>query len=117
MTSLSLKKQAKEIERIAEDSGVQSNYLFVTTFNRYQVQLDTLDKLEEALKNEETLITKEYVRDRPNTYINPAIAEYNRTTDSANKTVSTLMKIIRNFGVNENTETEDPLMKILNGGN
>ena len=42
---LSLTEQAQEILRIAEESGVQSNYFFLTTFRRYQVQLTMLLKL------------------------------------------------------------------------
>ena len=112
---LSLNDQAREILRIAEDSGVQSNFFFVTTFKRYQVQLNILTELEKAIKDEGTLVSKEYVKGRKNIYSNPAIQDYNRTTDSANKTVATLMRILRNFGVDDNTSDDDPLMKIING--
>lgn len=114
---LSLNEQAKEIIKIAEESGVQSNFFFLTTFKRYQVQLNILTELEQAIKSEGTLVSKEYVKGRKNIYSNPAIQDYNRTTDSANKTVSTLMRILRNFGVNDSdSEEDDPLMKIINGG-
>ena len=39
MKNLSLDDKAKEIVKIAEESGVQSNFFFLTTFKRYQVQL------------------------------------------------------------------------------
>lgn len=113
---LSLNEQAQEIIRIAEESGVQSNFFFITTFKRYQVQLNILTELEKTIKSEGALVTKEYVKNRKNLYTNPAISDYNRTTDSANKTVATLMRILRNFGVDDNTTDEDPLMKIINGG-
>lgn len=113
---LSLNEQAKEIIKIAEESGVQSNFFFITTFKRYQVQLNILAELEKTIKSEGALVTKEYVKNRKNLYTNPAISDYNRTTDSANKTVATLMRILRNFGVDDNTTDEDPLMKIINGG-
>lgn len=117
MAKLSLNDQAREILQIAEDSGVQSNFFFVTTFKRYQVQLNILTELEKAIKDEGTLVSKEYVKGRKNIYSNPAIQDYNRTTDSANKTVTTLMRILRNFGVDDAGEQdEDPLMKIINGG-
>ena len=113
---MTLNEQAQEIIRIAEESGVQSNFLFLTTFKRYQVQLNILTELERTMKEEGMLVTKEYVKGRRNLYSNPAVAEYNRTTDSANKTVSTLMRIIREFNVEERSEDdEDPLMKIING--
>lgn len=113
---MSLNEQAKEIIRIAEESGVQSNFFFLTTFKRYQVQLNILSKLEAVMKEEGMIVSKEYVKGRKNLYSNPAVAEYNKTTDSANKTVSTLMRIIRNYNVQDGTEDEDPLMKIINGG-
>ena len=117
MAKLSLNDQAREILQIAEDSGVQSNFFCGTTFKRYQVQLNILTELEKAIKDEGTLVSKEYVKGRKNIYSNPAIQDYNRTTDSANKTVTTLMRILRNFGVDDAGEQdEDPLMKIINGG-
>lgn len=113
-----LNEQAQEIIRIAEESGVQSNFFFITTFKRYQVQLNILTKLEATMKEEGMLVSKEYVKGRKNLYSNPAIAEYNRTTDSANKTVSTLMRILRNFGVGDGEEEKerDDLMAAINGG-
>ena len=45
------------------------------------------------------------------------MSEYNRTTDSANRTAQTLMKIIKDLGKGkDDEEEEDPLMKLLNGG-
>lgn len=111
-----LNQQAQEIIKIAEESGVQSNFFFLTTFKRYQVQLNILNDLEKSLKTEGMQVTKEYVKGRKNVYSNPAIQDYNRTTDSANKTVSTLMKIIKSFGVEDHSEEVDPLMQIINGG-
>lgn len=117
MTKIDLNEQAKEILKIAEDSGVQSNFFFLTTFKRYQVQLRILTELEKSLKEDGMQVTKEYVKGRKNLYSNPAIQDYNRTTDSANKTVATLMRILRNFGVEDTSEQDaDPLMKIINGG-
>ena len=116
MEKKSLQQQAQEIIQIAEESGVQSNFFFLTTFKRYQVQLNILADLEKTMKEEGMLVSKEYVKGRKNLYSNPAVAEYNRTTDSANKTVSTLMKIIKNFNVSEDADESDPLLDIINGG-
>lgn len=116
MNKNKLKEQAEEIKKLAEDSGVQSNYFFVTTFERYQMQLNILDELAKAIEDEGMLVSKEYVKGRKNLYTNPAVSDYNRTTDSANKTVATLMRIIKSFGVDETKEDSDPLMDIINGG-
>ena len=116
MAKKSLNEQAQEIIRIAEESGVQSNFFFLTTFKRYQVQLNMLNDLEKAIKEDGATVTKEYVKGRKNVYSNPALRDYNTTTDSANRTVACLMKIIRNFNVEDDTgEDEDPLMKAING--
>jgi len=117
MAKLTLNEQAQEIIRIAEESGVQSNFFFITTFKRYQVQLNMLNELEKKMKDDGMLVTKEYVKGRKNLYSNPALKEYNATTDSANRTVATLMKIIKNYNVEDGeAETEvDPLLKAING--
>jgi len=115
MAKKTLNEQALEIIKIAEESGVQSNFFFLTTFKRYQVQLNMLNELEKKMKEEGMLVTKEYVKGRKNLYSSPAVKDYNATTDSANRTVATLMKIIRNYNVSDTTEEEDPLLKIING--
>ena len=48
---MTLNEQAKEIIKIAEEKGVQSNFFFVKTFKRYQVQLNILTELEKSLKS------------------------------------------------------------------
>ena len=117
MNKLSLNEQAVEILRIAEETGVQTNFFFVTTFKRYQVQLSNLSELEKAIKETGTLVTKEYVKGRANIYVNPAVTEYNKTTDSANRTVTTLMRIIKGFAKEDEERDSgyDPLMAIING--
>ena len=115
MNKAKLDRQAKEIIKLAEETGVQSNYFFVTTFERYQVQLKILDDLQKAIEQEGMLVSKEYVKGRKNVYSNPAVSDYNRTTDSANKTVATLMRIIKSFGVDDNKEEIDPLMEMIQG--
>lgn len=117
MKKLSLEEQAKEIIRIAEESGVQSNYFFLTTFKRYQTQLNILKKLEGIMNEQEIFVKKEYIKGQKNLYTSPAVTEFNKTTDSANKTVTTLMRIIKNLNVSESSENTDPLMKIINGEN
>ena len=112
-----LVEQAQEILKIAEEAGVQSNFFFVTTFKRYQVQLNILSQLEESMKKDGVLVTKQYVKGRENVYSHPAVSDYNRTTDSANKTVATLMRILKNYSVDDNkAEDDDPLLRAINGG-
>lgn len=94
MNKAELKRKGEQLLRMAQNSGVETDYLFATTFDRYQVQLNILDKLEKIMNEEDLLITKEYVRGSKNQYINPAVSEYNKTCTAANGTVQSLLKII-----------------------
>lgn len=93
----SLQEQADELLKKAEEKGVQTNFFFVTTFKRYQVQMKILTDLERKIAEDGPLVTKEYVKNRGNVYVNPAITEYNKTATAANGTVSTLINIIKSF--------------------
>lgn len=92
---MSLEQQAKKILEQARERGLSSNFFFTTTFDRYRVQMDTLKKLEEAIKEHGPTVEKEYVKGRQNIVVNPAITEYNKTSTAANGTVSTLINIIK----------------------
>lgn len=110
---LSLQEQANKILEQAQEKGVQTNFFFVTTFKRYQVQMATLNKLEEAIKEYGPTVEKEYVKGRQNLVVNPAITEYNKTSTAANGTVSTLINIIKTLS-NE-PDAIDALSEFLNG--
>lgn len=90
-----LQEQANEILAQAEKRGVSSNFFFVTTFKRYQVQMKILSDLEKAIGEYGTTVTKEYVKGRQNLVSNPAITEYNKTATAANGTVKTLIDIMK----------------------
>ena len=50
---MSLNEQAKEILRIAQEHGVEQNFFFITTFKRYQVQINILNELEKKINEDE----------------------------------------------------------------
>ena len=114
MADINLEKQAAEVLRIAQEHGVEQNFLFLTTFQRYQVQLTILNNLPEKIEEDGALVTKEYVKGRENIYTHPAIGEYNKTSTAANQTVATLIKIIKSLRNGESEgEGEDELLKAL----
>ena len=80
------------------------------------MQLQILEDLKKAIEDEGMLVSKEYVKGRKNLYTNPAVSDFNRTTDSANKTVATLLRILKSFDSDQSREETDPLMDIINGG-
>jgi hypothetical protein len=110
-----LQEMAGELLEKAEKRGVQSNFFFRTTFNRYLVQLQILKDLEKAIEEYGTTVTKEYVKGRANLMANPAITEYNRTTTAANATVATLINIIKSLGNEEDKGSR--LQELIDGLN
>ena len=109
-----LEQQEKAILEKAKDAGLECDYLFSTTFDRYKRQLRTLIELDRVIEESDTLVTKEYIKGRGNIYVHPAVQQFDRTTDSANKTVATLMRIFKNFGVDNAEDEIDPLMDLIN---
>lgn len=111
---MSLQEQANAILEKAQEKGVNTNFFFVTTFKRYQVQINIMAQLEKAISAEGAMVEKEYVKGRKNLYTNPAIQEYNRTAQAANNTVVTLIKIVEGFA-DESAGAESKLGKFLRG--
>ena len=109
--NMSLQEQAEEILRRATEKGVSSNFFFVTTFKRYQVQLKILAQLESSIKEHGATVEKTYVKGRANLATNPAITEYNKTSTAANSTVSTLIQIIDKLS--EEQVRESKLFKMM----
>jgi len=112
---LNLQQQAERIISEAEKKGISTNFFFVTTFKRYQVQMKIMIELEKEINELGATVKKEYVKGRTNVYTNPAISEYNKTSTAANGTVSTLISILKSFQGTEEDSGEDPLLKALRG--
>lgn len=111
---MTLQEQAQEVLRIAQEHGVEQNFFFITTFKRYQVQINILTELEKKIQQDGALVTKEYVKGRQNVYTHPAISEYNKTCTSANQTVATLIKIIKSLrNGDDEDEGQDALLEAL----
>ncbi len=107
-------KTVDEFIRKANAIGLSDDYLFLSTIERYEMQVRILETLKKTIEEEDTLVTKEYVKGRENLYTHPAITEYNKTTDSANKTVQTLDNLMKSqTAMIRKKDNPDPLMEIL----
>lgn len=110
---LSLQEQAEEIMKRAEEKGVSTNFFFVTTFKRYQVQMRIMNELEAQINEVGATVSKQYVKGRENIYTNPAISEYNKTATAANGTVATLLKILTTLADEEDKQPADLMSEFL----
>lgn len=113
MAKLSLQEQANKVLEQAEEKGVQTNFFFVTTFKRYQVQMKILNDLEKEINELGATVSKEYVKGRKNVYTNPAITEYNKTATAANGTVGTLMNILKQLTSDENGNDQQSKLELF----
>lgn len=103
----SLEKQAEKILELAEESGVEGNFFFVSTFQTYLAQLGYLKEMKKELDGEGMLVTKEYVKGRKNIVSNPLLIAYNNTANSAGRTLSSLLKVIDKFAIGKEKETDE----------
>lgn len=110
-----LEVKADEIVQMAAEAGLQQNFFFISTFERYRVQMRLAEQLKQVFEKDGMLTTKEYIKGKPVLVPHPAVLEYNRTTDSANKTVASLLRILRDLNMSTRKVEKDPLMEVLTG--
>lgn len=86
--------------RMAKDYGVDKNALFLQAVEQYTVQARVIQGIKAALDEEdsELLTSKEYVKGRANVYANPLVRELPKHADAANRTLQTMLTIIKELG-------------------
>lgn len=96
---------------MAKQYGVDKNAMFLAAAEQYDLQLKVINLIREALENgdQDLIESKEYVKGSPNAYANPLIKELPKHSDSANRTLGTMLDIVTKLGVK--TEEESGLSK------
>lgn len=88
-----------KIIEMAKRYGVDGNALFVAAASQYELQQKILKNIRDAIDAEDDLtVTKSYQKGKDNLYASPLIRELPKHSDSANKTLATMMEIIKQFG-------------------
>jgi hypothetical protein len=93
----------KELMQMAEDYGVSENALFLSAANNYQIQKKLIDRISETIEQDETIVAKEYVKDRENLQAHPLIKELPKHMDSANKSLAMMLNIVTQLGEKKTT--------------
>lgn len=104
---MNLEKDFRQVVEAAAKSGAETNLFYITTLNRYQTQVNLMEKLKASIQELGPTVEKEYVKGRKNIVVNPAITEYNKTASAANNTVQTLLKIVQAVGAQTITEIDE----------
>jgi hypothetical protein len=73
-------------------------------------------RLRAEIDNGELTTQKTYIKNNPNTSPNKLIATYNATSNARVNTVAAIAKVVKNFNGEESQKDEDPLLKIMSGG-
>ena len=86
--------------KMAQDYGVDKNALFLQAIEQYDVQARVIQNIKKALDEEDGDLTtsKEYVKGRVNIYANPLVKELPKHADAANRTLQTMLTIIKELG-------------------
>ena len=92
---------------MAESTGTQSNFFFITAFKKYLALSEFADELEKEARKER--------RELGGYAKSTAIEQYGRNADCIVKLTNVLIRIIKEFDMKSKKEKTDPLLKIVNG--
>ena len=88
-------KTYTELIKMAKIYGVDKNALFLQAAEQFSVQQRVIQRIRDTLDDEDELTaSKEYVKGRENIYSHPLVRELPKHSDSANRTLSTMLEII-----------------------
>lgn len=95
-----------DLLELAKEYHVDNNALFLNAARQYQTQALVIEMMKNQLEADGSAVsTKEYVKGRENVYANPIIKELPKHADSASRTLSTMLEIIKKLGYKQEKET------------
>lgn len=111
-----LEERVEILKREAESKGLLNNLLYQELLDDFVYQTTLMRKLRAEIDNEGLTTQKTYIKNNPNTSPNKLIATYNATSNARVNTVAAIAKVVKNFNGEESQKDEDPLLKIMSGG-
>lgn len=99
MARTKVKQTYDELISLACEYGVDGNALFLAAAKQYDLQMKVIDKIRQAIEESDSMTCEKVYRGKEkNLYADPLIKELPRHTDSANKTLLTMLDIINKLG-------------------
>jgi hypothetical protein len=111
-----LEERVEILKREAEAKGLLNNLLYQELLDDFVYQTNLMRRLRAEIDNGELTTQKTYIKNNPNTSPNKLIATYNATSNARVNTVAAIAKVVKNFNGEESQKDEDPLLKIMSGG-
>lgn len=91
-------KTYTDIMLMAKDYGVDANALFIACAEQYATQMAVIKAIKDEIENSDMTVTKSYQKDEQNLYANPLVNQLPKHSDSANKTLKSMLDIIQVLG-------------------
>ena len=110
-----LLEKVEKLKLEAKRKGLLDNLLFEELLDDFAYQTNLLKRLRAEIDGEELTTEKTYIKGSPNVSPNKLIATYNATSNARVNTVGALAKLVKSFA-EADSENDDPLLKIINGG-
>ncbi len=105
MAKAKVKTTYNELLKLAAEYGVQDNALFQNAAKQYELQMQVVTMMRDAIDGADLTCEKTYLAGEKNTYANPLIKELPRHADSANKTLLAMLEIINKLGKRQEKES------------
>lgn len=106
MSKAKVKQTYDELLKLAEEYGVQNNALFLAAAEQYDLQMKVIKMLRDSIESNDSMTCEKVYRGKEkNLYADPLIKELPRHTDSANKTLLTMLDIINKLGKRQEKES------------
>lgn len=100
------KQTYDELLGLAKEYGVENNALFLSAAKQYDLQMKVIEKIRQAIDESDSMTCEKVYRGKEkNLYADPLIKELPRHTDSANKTLLTMLDIINKLGRKQEKES------------
>jgi len=107
--------KVEKLKLEAKRKGLLDNLLFEELLDDFAYQTKLLKRLRSEIDGDELTTEKTYIKGKPNVSPNKLIATYNATSNARVNTVGAIAKLVKSFN-EADSENDDPLLKIINGG-
>lgn len=95
------------LKKMANEYGVAENPLFIAAAEQYITQQKMISAIRKELDAADLAVSKQYVKGRENVYAHPLIKELTKHSDSANKTLETILKVITTLGKKQESTVDE----------